>query len=114
MKIDRSGCTRIVFVTRRHAFKVPNFMYGWRFFYAVCWPIFRRKTSGGGWCYRKEDLCPVRFALPLGFLIVMPRVRVMTDREFVQFDYAGWRERGGRYLTVEEKSNSFGWLDGRV
>ena len=113
IEINRQGITRIVFLTRRYAFKVPNFMYGYRFFLRGLLANLQEKDVYG-WAYRKVDLCPVRFAFPLGLLVVMPRVRVMTDAEFLKFDYQEWSERAGRYITVEDKESSFGWLDGRV
>ena len=66
-----------------------------------------------------DRLCPVLFALPGGFLNVMPRCRPMTDEEFLNFDYSAFVTYGGHNgvqfeLPVEEKTSSFGWLNSRV
>jgi hypothetical protein len=70
----------------------------------------RRFWRFGGW----PELCPVLFSLPLGLLIVMPRARELSDSEFSQIDFHGFIERDGYRVPVEAKSNSFGWLKGRL
>lgn len=118
IKIDRTGCTRIVVLTKRYAFKFPNFLDGWpRLFYTGLLANLQEKCFAGvGW----PELCPVKWSLPWGFLVVMPRCQVLSDDEFLSIDYAEWIKRGedlpkGEWvIPVEPKSNSFGWYEGRV
>ncbi len=45
--------------------------------------------------------------------MVMRRVRVMTEEEFEAVDLQAWAS--GQYvIPCELKSDSFGWLDGRI
>jgi hypothetical protein len=66
--------------------------------------------SDAGW----PELCPVKFSLPLGLMVVMPRVRVMTTEEFARWDVTKFVETEDYHVPAEKKYNSFGWLDGRV
>jgi len=63
-----------------------------------------------GW----PELCPVRYRLPLGLLVVMPRVRVMTTEEFAEWDVDRFIEKDDYYVPAEKKYNSFGWLNGQI
>lgn len=60
------------------------------------------------------ELCPVKFHLPLGLLAVMPKVTLLTDDEFCAMDIKAFIETPDYYVPVEEKTNSFGWLNGRI
>jgi hypothetical protein len=108
--VNLCGCTRIVILTRRHAFKLPNFLSGWRLFLTGLLCNMQERTfAQTGW----PELCPVQFSIPGGWLVVMHRVREMTDEEFLNFDSKAWADRGTHLIPCEHKSNSFGWLDGR-
>jgi hypothetical protein len=62
----------------------------------------------------QSGFCPVVFALPGGFLTVMPRVRTLSDDEFGAFDAEQFCERGAYRIPAEPKPDSFGWLNGEV
>lgn len=76
------------------------------------------------WSGHDERLCPVRFALPGGSLIVMPRCAALTDEEFLLEVLPEWgqvedHETGSPLpyavdLPVEMKTCSFGRLSGRI
>jgi hypothetical protein len=66
------------------------------------------------WSGRDKRLCPVLFSIPGGFLAVMPKVRVMTDDEFDEFDHQNFINRSPYRIPAESKSDSFGWLDHNV
>lgn len=116
MKVDRTGCSRIVLLTKNYAWKVPNFIasdntLSWRSFCQGMLANMQEVTfSKTGWV----ELCPVRWYLPLGLLVVMPKVRLLTDNEFCAMDFKAFTENDDYYVPVEEKANSFGWLDGRI
>ncbi len=55
----------------------------------------------------------MKFYLPLGILVVMPKVRVLTDDEFWEMDFDAFQNKSDYYVPVEEKANSFGWLNGK-
>lgn len=111
MKIVKTGVTRHVILTRRFAFKIPAFWH-WRSF---LWGLLANMQERDFWTAKWPELAPVLFADPWGFLVVMPRVRVMTDAEFEVFDYYVFTHRGdGSIVPAEAKSDSFGWMNGRV
>lgn len=61
------------------------------------------------------ELCPVLFSLPGGWLVVMRRAKPLTLAEWHAFDGEAFiccsRDA---ILPVENKPDSFGWLDGRI
>lgn len=64
------------------------------------------------------ELCPVRFSLPGGFLLVMPEATPLSDQEwqeFLQDVYELFVAGDGSYtVPVEAKRCSFGRLNGRI
>jgi hypothetical protein len=117
VRIDRTGCTRIVIVTRRYAVKVPNFLgpgpRGWRwrsFLLGLLANLQESRFAATGW----PELCPIVFRLPLGFLNVMPRVEILSDEEFLAFDAVAFCDKTDYVVPAEHKSNSFGKWNGRI
>lgn len=111
MKIDRTGCTRIVFVCNRFVVKVPNFLDGWRLFLCGLLANMQERTfSATEW----DELCPVLWSTPGGWLVVMQRARVMTREEFMEFDFDSFISKPDYVIPVEAKSNSFGYLNNKV
>ena len=113
--INRQGCSRIVIVTRNSAWKIPAIYdsanhWSWK---AFCQGMLANMQevvfSKAGW----PELCPVTFKLPLGLLVVMPRVEVMTSEEFAEWDVDNFVEKEDYCVPAEKKYNSFGWLNGR-
>lgn len=110
MEICRHGVTRVVILTRRYAIKLPNGESWKSLLYGLLANMQERRFAVMDW----PELCPVRFSLPGGWLVVMPRARVMTDDEFATFDFAAFVYKGEYVVPAERKSDSFGYLDGRV
>lgn len=108
MKIDRTGCTRIVILTQKYAIKVPNFRDDWPrlFCKGICANMQEVNFASTGW----PELCPVLFSLPWGLMLVMPRLNLLTDDEFTEHVPDDWPKREDYEIPVEMKSNSFGWL----
>lgn len=104
------GATRWVFLTRRWAIKLPS-ARSWRSFVAGMLANDQECTFSAAYSYRLSGLCPVRFRLPLGLLVVMPRARPLTDSEWDRFDYLGFINRDFWQIPAENKRDSFGWLD---
>lgn len=111
MRVDWSGVTRMVILVGPWAVKLPRLNYGWAaFLRGLLCNIQESEFGRLGW----PGFCPVRFALPGGWLIVMPRAQVMTDEEFAAFDFHTFVNRGEYVIPAEEKPDSFGWLNGQV
>lgn len=62
---------------------------------------------------RYPELCPIVFYMPLGLLVVMPRLDVLTDEEFLRVNIDDLTNRDEYQIPVENKANSFGWYRGR-
>lgn len=107
---DKSGITREVFIIGNYAIKVPS-MRSWKGF---LWGLLANMQEKVWWNDKDKRLCPVLFSLPGGFLAVMPKVTVMTDDEFDGFDYESFIHLHPYDIPVESKSDSFGYLDGKV
>ena len=110
MQINRRGSTRVVFLVGRWAVKIPSWTEWRLFLLGLLANMQETRLSRCCW----PELCPVLFALPGGFLIIMRRARELTDGEFLALDHEGFIERGGYVIPVEAKSSSFGWLDGKI
>lgn len=109
MTLNRMGTTRDVVLIGRWALKFPT-VREWRLFLCgLLGNIQESRFSELQW----PGVCPVTFSLPLGFLVVMPRVRMMTDEEFQSFDWSGWLPDEVGDLA-ESKPDSFGWLGERL
>ena len=104
------GATRTVFLVGKFAFKIPR-MYSWKgFLQGLIANIQERLWSKA----KHEKLCPVLFGLPGGFLVVMPRTTKLTVRQFKYLGIQKWRDVDGVKIPVENKHDSFGWLNNRI
>lgn len=118
MKIIKTGVTRLVFLVGSYAIKIPRF-YSYRHFLQGI--LANDQEAYWSSCFKhNEKLCPVLLTCPGRFFIVMPRVKVLTDAEL---DY-GFPDGVDSFLRIvpdnesrfpgEKKSDSFGWLNGRL
>lgn len=120
MKVDRSGCTRIVFVFKRFVFKIPNFYYSWHhFLQGLLSNINENKT----WKYngfdgqrrelRDELLCPVIWCSWGGWILIMKRAVpcLYLDEGGQEIDYSKWIVAG---FGGDDKPCNYGELNGRV
>lgn len=71
-----------------------------------------RSFSAAGW----PELCPVIWAFPGGWLLIMRRARQLTMKEFDSLIYSEWikGDSNDYIIPVEEKLDSFGMLDGKI
>ena len=107
MRLNRRGRNRWVILTRRWAIKVPR-PTGWRdFLFGLL-----NNLHEAAWSREGTGRCPVALAVPGGFAIVMPRLRILDEAEFAAVDVAAFNL--AHDLRAEPKPDSFGWLDGRV
>lgn len=105
---NANGATRYVSLIGRWAFKIPS-LHSWRNF---LWGLLANIQEVNFWesGIGVGKLCPVLFHLPLGFLVVMPRCRILSAAEFKGFQYEAFVDCGDWRVPVEAKPDSFGWL----
>lgn len=114
---NRQGITREVILTRRYAIKVPKLIYGWHKFLCGLLANMQEVEFGASRNIdgdHMEGLCPVLFFLPGGWLLVMPRVELLTDVEWSAFDAKAFCEREHYTIPAEFKQDSFGKLRGQI
>jgi hypothetical protein len=104
--INTNGCSRLVFLTRTKAYKLPV-LYSWRnFLYGLLNNMNEAETSS------RQGTCPVLWKLPFGFLNVMPRTEELSDIEFSNLDVNDFCMHNK--IVVEDKRDSFGKLNGKI
>lgn len=114
--VNTRGVTRTVLLTRRWAIKIPGcwnrgLRHWWRhLLLGLLANMQEVEFSRTDW----PELCPVRYYLPGGWLVVMPRLRILTESEFAEADYGALVHRPGYEVPAEAKADSFGWLNGRI
>ena len=110
MKVAQ-GTTRIVFVTKHYAFKIPHLLNGWELFLHGLLANIQEKTFSDA---KFDGLCPVKFYIWGGFLVVMPKARVFTEDDFKEFDFLEFCYRAEYVIPAEYKHTSFGYWNHRV
>jgi hypothetical protein len=103
LALNTRGRNRFVLLTRSRAYKFPS-LRCWRDFLFGLLNNQREAELGRSGSHAH---CPVLWYIPGGWLVVMPRVRVMSELEFAAHKYALPALAG-----VECKPDSWGWLDG--
>lgn len=91
--------------------KVPNFLDGWSLFLRGLLANMQERQIGRS---ALAGICPVLFSTIGGWVVVMPRARVMTREEFLSFDPGAFCNRDDYSIPSEHKENSFGYLHGEV
>ena len=92
------------------ALKVPRTTTWRTFLNGLLANMQEREFSRTGW----PELCPVRFSIPGGWLVVMDRARPLDDAEWCDFEPELFTEHPDYTIPVEPKQDSFGVLAGRV
>ncbi|QIG74836.1 hypothetical protein EVC12_201 [Rhizobium phage RHph_I42] len=109
------GSTRWVFLTRKHAIKIPT-LNSWRLFLHGLLGNMQEATF---WTTKDDRLCPVLFALPGGFLSIMARCAPLSADSYENLDVETWASPDDSIahdfkVPVEDKLSSFGVYDGRI
>ncbi len=106
----KRGATRTVILVCGYAVKVPR-LHSWRaFLNGLLANMTEREFAATGW----PELCPVRFSLPGGWLIVMDRAFPLTDEQWASFDPEAFCCREKYAVPAEMKRSSFGLMSGRI
>lgn len=109
MRIIKTGITRHVILIGTFAIKVPHFEYGWeKFLFGLLGNMQETRFSKT----KDSRLCPILFSMPGGFLNIARRAELL-DRNITTKEYKKFKT-GDIIIPVEKKSDSFGFLDGKL
>ena len=102
-----AGRNRLVVLAWRWAFKLPS-PRSWRdFAFGMLNNMNERDRCRDG---SLPDACPVLWCSPGGFVLVMPRARMLTPAEFLSVDYP----TVSNGCSVEHKPDSYGVVGRRL
>ncbi len=120
LQYNTRGISRTVFLCGKYAIKVPSARSGWvGFLKGLMANMQERRLSL--MLRQFPQYCPVRWADPWGFVVIMPRVTIL-DGDGPAMDGLAYHdffrdtfEVMGNWIPTENKADSFGHLpDGRL
>lgn len=101
----KKGTTRYVFLFKNHVVKIPA-LYNWRSFLRGMLCNYQENSFSK---LNAPELCPVKFYMPLGLFIIMPRAEELTSiKEYPQNSIKGFT------IPAENKLSSWGKLNGKI
>lgn len=107
----KQGATRNVFLITRYAIKIPR-CCEWRLF---LYGLLANLQEASFWYHlRSEKLCPVKWCMPGGFLLIMARAETFSREDHAAFDFAAFIDAWAWTVPVEDKQDSFGWYEGHI
>lgn len=101
MKVCK-GTTRIVFLIGKYAVKLPR-IYNWKMFLRGLVANMNEALFSGVW----DELCPVRFSFPGGFMIIMDRAEPVDDVDLTKLPEV-------IVNMAETKPNNYGLLNNKL
>jgi hypothetical protein len=116
MRLNNRGATRTVLLIGGVAIKIPGAWGKSRLWVSILNGLLancQEAEFSRSWM-AERGLCPVLFSLPGGFILVMKRAAPMTEDQWADFDFDAFVYRKDCTLPVEQKRDSFGWVDGKV
>lgn len=112
VQLLRSGSTRWVLLIGRLAFKIPS-LHSWKNF---LWGLLAnmQEVEFSKCVDMKHKLCPVKFYLPLGLLVVMPKVKILVKDELPKEALEKFCIEDNFKIPAELKHDSFGYFKGKL
>ena len=106
----RSGATRHVLLVGRWAIKIPRVTCWRNFLQGLLANMQEWEFARAGW----PELCPVRWSMPGGWMVVMPRAEPLTAAQWSNFRPYDFCDRPAYMVPAEPKFSSFGVLAGQI
>ena len=112
VQLLRTGSTRWVLLIGKLAFKIPS-LHSWKnFLFGL---LANMQEVEFNKCKEmKHKLCPIKFYLPLGILVVMPRVRILKKDELPKKALKKFCFDDNFKIPSELKHDSFGYFKGKL
>lgn len=106
------GSSRWIFVIGTLIVKIPS-LNSWRgFLHGLLGNMQEVKFSKMK--EAQEKLCPIKFYIPFGFLVIMPKVRVLKNGELTVLQLQEFCANNTYVIPAEYKCDSFGYLNGKL
>lgn len=105
------GSSRWVIFLFGYAFKIPSFYSYERFLWGLLANLRENRYYR---LLKSEKLCPIIFYLPFGLLNIMPKVEILNENEFKQFDALNFCLDNGNKIPAETKRDSYGKYCGKI
>jgi hypothetical protein len=110
------GTTRIVFLTKNYAIKIPCFTSFKLFLLGILGNIreYELSISQKSKQFDFLQICPVKYHIFGGLISVAPRCQPLSMSLFEDFDYEKFMEFNMNYVKAENKLDSFGLFDNKI
>lgn len=106
------GSSRITLIIWKYAIKIPRITHYISFLNGL-----KANYNEKQWyeSFKSEKLCPILFSLPLGIILVMPKVQILSNSEFNEiYNENDWYLDNEIKIPVEPKNDSFGYYGGKL
>ena len=119
MRIDRTGGTRLVLLTKRYVFKIPR-MHSWKQFVQG---MLSNLTEGQWKGYDNEHLCPIAYSNRFGLMVVMHKAEPVEDERLFKSDLQKLcddvdgdenRTLDRDFFEYDAFPKNFGYLNGKL
>lgn len=119
MRIDRTGGTRLVLLTKRYVFKIPR-MGSWKHFVQG---MLSNLTEGQWKGCKNPHLCPIAYSNRFGLMVMMHRAGPVEDVELFNSDLQRlyddvdadeYRTLDRDFFEYDAMPKNFGYLNGKL
>lgn len=108
----KKGATRFVFIFHNLVIKIPS-LYSYKNFLNGLLANMQEVQFSKCTDF-KDKLCPIKFHMPLGLMVVMPKAIILTKNEISRQDLETFCRVGQYKIPAEPKCDSFGYLNGKL
>lgn len=119
MKVNRTGGTRVVLITKKYAIKFPRFN-SWK---AFVQGMLSNMTEGQWKGYDNKHLCPIAYSNRFGLMVVMHRAEPVEDEElfnsnlqklYDDVDSDEYRTLDRDFFEYDAFPKNFGYYKGKL
>ena len=120
MECNNEGASRLVWLTKSYAIKLPrcfirpsNDFYGDLISFLDGWACNRREYKWSKWVQSDSDndfkfLCKVKYSFLFSIIIIMEKATPLTEEEFSNIDYSSFS------FGFEHKLDSYGKIKNEI
>lgn len=116
ISIDKKGATRIVFLTKKYAIKIPSF-YSWKMFLHGLIANLNERAFKEYSCTPGSGLCPTVYASETGLISIQKRCLPVQHRGMFWVELAHLAcstVLHEDFFYSDAKPENFGYIDGKL